>query len=273
MKEKLLQAFSNLAESLIAAAPKVAIGLVLVLAGWLVAKLVEVGLRFALTRIKFDDLMKKAGLDTTLQRIGIRRELETFIPRLVYFLVLFLLARTASDALGLAAISGAIGAFFSYLPNIIAALLLLVLGSAVAQFAGDAVTQSAASSGIDFAPALGRLVSGVIMFVCAMMAIAQLKIDTDIIRIVTSFVLGGAALAFGLSFGLGTRDIVRNIAAGFYARKVLAIGRPIEISGQRGVLVAITPTHAILESGATQIAVANSSLLDSVSRQDPPAAE
>lgn len=271
MKEKLLAAFGNLAESMISAAPKVAIGIVLVLAGWLVAKLIEIALRFALTRIKFDDLMKKAGLDRTLQRIGVRRELESFIPRLVYFLVLFLLARTAADALGLVAISGAIGAFFSYLPNIVAALLLLVLGSAVAQFAGDAVTQSAASSGIDFAPALGRLVSGVIMFVCAMMAIAQLKIDTDIIRIVTSFVLGGAALAFGLSFGLGTRDIVRNIVAGFYARKVFAVGRPLEIAGQRGTLVAITPTHAVLESGAAQITVANSALLDNVARQEPAA--
>ena len=52
------------------------------------------------------------------------------------------------------------------------------------------------------------------------------KIDTDIVRIVTSLILGAGALAFGLSFGFGTRNIVRNIAAGFYARKILVIGRP-----------------------------------------------
>lgn len=121
------------------------------------------------------------------------------IPRLVYFLVLMLLAQTAVEALGLVAIGNAIDSFFGYLPNIVAAMLLLLLGSTVGQFAGQTVAQSAESSGLDFAPALGRFVSAAILFVCAMMAIAQLKIDTEIVRIVTTLVLGGAALAFGLS--------------------------------------------------------------------------
>jgi small-conductance mechanosensitive channel len=177
------------------------------------------------------------------------------------------LAKTATDALGLVAISNAIGAFFSYLPNIVAALLLLILGSTVAQFAGQMVTQSAESSGIDFAPSLGKLVSSLILFVVAMMAIAQLKIDTDMVRIVTSFILGGAAVAFGLAFGLGTRDIVRNMVAGFYARKFLEVGKNLEIAGQRGVLRAITATHTILESEGQDISISNSTFLDQVSKQ------
>lgn len=206
-------------------------------------------------------------MDKTLQRIGLRQQLNLFIPRLVYFLVLFLLAKTASDALGLVAISNSIGAFFGYLPNIVAALLLLILGSTVGQFAGQMVAQSAESSGIDFAPSLGKLVSGLILFVLAMMAVAQLKIDTEMVRIVTSFVLGGAAIAFGLWFGLGTRDIIRNMVAGFYARKFLEVGKNLEIAGQQGVLRAVTATHAILESEGRDISVSNSTFLDQVSKQ------
>jgi len=100
-----------------------------------------------------------------------------------------------------------------------------------------------------------------------MMAIAQLKIDTDMGRIVTSFILGGAAVAFGLSFGMGTRDIIRNMVAGFYARKFLEVGKNLEIAGQRGVLRAITATHAILESEGQDISVSNSTFLDQVSKQ------
>jgi Mechanosensitive ion channel len=100
-----------------------------------------------------------------------------------------------------------------------------------------------------------------------MMAVAQLKIDTEIVRIITSFVLGGAALAFGISFGFGTRDIVRNITAGFYARKILTVGKPLEVSGQQGVLVAITATHAILRQDGVETAVSNSTFLDHVTRQ------
>ncbi len=266
MKEKLVQAFGNLADSVIVAAPKVVVGILLVILGFAVAKLIEVVLRYMLTRVRFDSLMEKAGIDKALQRIGLRQQLNIFIPRLVYFLVLFVLAKTAADALGLIAISGAIGAFFSYLPNIIAALLLVILGSSLGQFAGEMVTQSARSSGIDFAPSLGKLVASLIIFVFSMMAIAQLKIDTDIVRIVTSFILGGAALAFGISFGLGTRDIIRNITAGFYTRKFLRIGRQVEILGQQGILTEINATHTILRSEDSEISVSNATFLNTVAQ-------
>jgi small-conductance mechanosensitive channel len=265
--QKLAQAFQGLLDSIIAAAPKVAVGLMLVVLGFLVAKAIEVVLRFVLTRVRFDSLMEKAGIDKMLQRVGVRQQLNLFLPRLVYFLTLFILAKTAADAMGLLAISDAIGAFFAYLPNIVAALLLLILGTSLAQFAGNTVTEAARNAGIDFAPSLGKLVSGLIVFVVSMMAIAQLKIDTNIVRIVTSFILGGAALAFGISFGLGTRDIVRNITAGFYLRKFLEIGRPLEIAGQSGTLKGITATHTLLEDDAREISVANSTFLEQPAKQ------
>jgi small-conductance mechanosensitive channel len=113
------------------------------------------------------------------------------------------------------------------------------------------------------------------MFVVGMMAIAQLQIDTNMVRIVTSFILGGGALAFGLAFGLGTRDVVRNITAGFYLRKQLLVGEQVEIAGQTGILRSITATHIVLEGeNATEITVANATFLDQVAKQivRPPAA-
>jgi hypothetical protein len=268
MKEKLVEAFANLGNSVIAALPKVAVGILLVVLGLLVAKFIEVVLRTMLVRLRFDTLMEKAGIDKALQRIGLRQQLNLFLPKLAYFLVLFLLAKTASDALGLGAISNAIGAFFAYLPNIIAALLLLVLGTTVGQFAGQTVTQAAESAGIDSAAALGKLVSALIVFIVAMMAIGQLKIDTEMVRIVTSFFLGAGALAFGLAFGLGTRDVVCNIVTGFYARKILVVGKNLEVGGQSGVLTAVTSTHAILDCDGEDIIIANSRFLELTSKQE-----
>jgi small-conductance mechanosensitive channel len=266
LTQKLLQAFSNLADSVVVAAPKVLVGILLIIAGFAAAKLIEIVLRYILTRVRFDSLMEKAGIDRALYRIGLRQQLNHFIPRLVYFLVLILLAKTAADGLGLIAISSAIGAFFSYLPNIVAALLLMILGTSLGQFAGEMVTQSAQSSGVDFAPSLGKLVSGLIIFVVSMMAIAQLRIDTDMVRIVTSFVLGGAALAFGISFGFGTRDVIQNVTAGFYLRKFLKIGKELEIRGQRGLLREINATHTILQSEGGDVSVSNSSFLRHVAK-------
>jgi small-conductance mechanosensitive channel len=267
MEKKLLDAFEGLGKSVITALPKVGVGILLVILALVLAKVAEVILRAILVRMRFDSLIGKAGIDKTLQRIGLRQPLTTFLPRLAYFLILFVLAQTASDALGLVAISNAIGAFFAYLPNIVAALLLLILGTTVGQFAGQMVTQAAETSGIDSASALGKLVSAMIMFIVAMMAIGQLKIDTEMVRIVTSFLLGAGALAFGLAFGLGTREIVRNIVAGFYTRKFLAVGKGLEIGGQNGVLTAITATHTILSSEGQDIMVANATFLEQTSKQ------
>ena len=267
MKEKLIQAFGGLLDSTIALAPKVVLGLVLMVVGLVAAKMLEIGLRFAMRRVHFDKLIGKIGLDQMLQKLGILQELSIFIPRFVYFLVLFILAQTSADALGLVAISSAISAFFGYLPNMVAAVLLIIVGGALGQFFGRYGHPSAESSGIDSAPALGRVVSGGVFFICAMMAISQLKIDTGIVRIVTSLVLGGAALAFGLAFGLGTREIVSNIAAGYYARKVFEVGMPLEVLGHRGTLKSITATHVILESEGHEVSLANSTFLSHVAKQ------
>lgn len=109
--------------------------------------------------------------------------------------------------------------------------------------------------------------SSLILFICAMMAIAQLKIDTDIVRTVTSFILGGAALAFGLSFGLGSREVVRNLTAGFYLRKLLLIGKEVEIAGHQGVLKAVTATQVILEAQGRDTAISNETFLYQIAKQ------
>lgn len=267
MEERLLQAFAGLGNSVVTAAPKVAVGILLVILSLIVAKLVEIALRSMLVRVHFDGAIEKIGIEQALHRIGFRQKMSLFLPRLIYFLIIFLLAKTASDAFGLIAVSNAIGAFFSYLPNIIAALLLLILGSTVGQFAGQMVTQAAESSGIDFAPSLGKLVSALIIFIVAMMAIGQLKIDTQMVRLVTAFVLGAGALAFGLAFGLGTRDIVRNIVVGFYTRKFFSVGKRLEVAGQSGVLTAVTATHTILDSEGHDVMIANTTFLEQTSKQ------
>jgi hypothetical protein len=267
MEKNLLDAFAALGNSIALAIPKIAVGILLIILGLVVAKLVEVALRTILIRVRFDSLMERASVAEALRRIGLRQQLSILLPNLGYFLVIVLLAKTASDALGLNAISDAIGSLLSYIPNVLAALVLLILGTTVGQFAGQVVTQGAEASRLDSAPALGKLVSVLIIFLASMMAIGQLKIDTEIVRILTCFVLGAAALGFGLAFGLGTWDVVRNIATGFYTRKFLAIGKNLTIAGQSGILTAITPTHTVLNSQGYEILVANARFLEQTSTQ------
>ena len=139
----------------------------------------------------------------------------------------------------------------------------MLAGTAAARYAGGAVRDAAENSGIDLAGTLGGLASGLILFVAGIMALSQLKIDTDMIRIVTICTLGGIALAFGLSLGLGSRDVTRNMIAGFYARKLVQPGDRITMGAHTGTLVTITPIQAVIETpDATHVAVSNSVFLE-----------
>lgn len=267
VRDQFMATYQGVIDSLIAWTPRVLLAIVLFVAAFVVAKVVERILRTVMTRLRFDSLIEKVGIDQAIQRIGVRESLNQVVPRIVYYLLLILFAKTAADSMGLAAISDAIGSFMAYLPNIVAAILILVLGSTAAQFAGRAVTEAATNTGIEFGASLGSLVSGVLMFVLGIMAISQLQIDTEIIRVVTSAVLAGMALAFGLAFGLGSRDVTRNILAGFYARKTFEIGREMEVLGEKGELKTITPTQTLLQQGDRVVAVANSVFLDEVIKQ------
>jgi hypothetical protein len=269
--EQLSTIYHNAVTTTLEAVPRVLGGLLTILVLILAAKLVERILRTILTGLRFDSLLQQAGIDKTLHRIGLRQSINVVLPRLVYLLLLCLIARIGADLLGLQAVSDAFTAFFAYLPNIVAAVLLLVVGSAAGQFAGGMVTAAAREANIDFARPLGSLVGALIMFVVGIMALAQLKINTEIIHIVTVCTLSALTLAFGLSFGLGTRTLTRDVIAGFYARKLFQPGDDLEVAGVRGTLRVIAATQAVLDADSHMITIANTTLLRSIVRAQPPA--
>lgn len=268
--QQLTDAWNGLLTSVIQWTPRVVVGVILAIVAILVARIVARMLRSFLRKIDLDGLLGRIGAHDALGRLGVSQSLNDLTPRVVYYLLLILFVRTASDAMGLVAISSAIGTFMAYLPNVLAAVLIVILGSAAAGAASNVVARGAANSGIEFAGSLGTLVGALVMTVVAIMAIGQLRVDTEIVRLVVSGILAGLVLALGLSFGLGSREITRNILAGFYARKTFEIGAEVEVGGESGVLSAITPTQTLLERDGQTIAVANSAFLETVAKQRTP---
>lgn len=267
IRQSVVEVLGAFVQTLIGMIPKAITGLVVLLLGLAIAKIVQRMIRLSLTRMKFDELIARIGADRLLTSLGMRGSPARGIARAVYYLLVILFVQATAAILGLDAVTDAIAAFFGYLPSLVAALLIVFLGNAVGQFARKAVEESGRESGLDYAPALGRAVSAVIGFVVAIMAIAQLGIDTEMIRTIVVVTLAGGSLAFALSFGLGSRDITHNIVAGFYVRKVFEVGEPVELEGARGTLEAVTATQTLLDDQGTTVAVPNRVMLDKAVRQ------
>ncbi len=259
--------YSSLAGAVAEFLPRILTALVVILVGLLLAKLIARAVRTGFARLKVDDLLERVGVTGLLARLGLQDPPGAVLGKFLYYLIVLMFIKSASDAVGLLAVSGAITAFFAYLPNIVAALILFMIGVLAAQFISGAVTRSARDAGVEFAPALGRIASAAVIFIVSFMAVTQLKIHTDVIRMVVQITLAGAALAFALSFGLGARDATRNLLAGFYARRIFKIGQPISVAGHQGELAGITAQVVIIAVEGRLLTLPNSVFLDEAVRQ------
>ncbi len=268
LKKTVLDVLTSLSDSFAAFLPRAVTALIIFLIGLVVAKLVARLIRTSFERLKVDDLLEKVGMTDILQKFGMREAPGFLLSRLVFYLLLLLFTQSAAQAVGLTAVDNSISAFFSYLPHFLAAAIVLFIGMLVAQFAGGAVTRSARDSGIDFAHILGRIVSSLIIFMAGLMAVTQLKIDAEIVHSVVLILLAGATLALALTFGLGTREITRNLVAGFYARKLFAVGESIEVQGVRGSLSGVTPLLVVIETANGLTTLPNAIFLEDVTRQE-----
>jgi hypothetical protein len=263
----LLRILDNMVNAVSEFVPRALTALLIILLGWLIAKGAERGISSAFSRLKLDVFLDKVGLAPSLQKLGLKSPPGRVLARAAYYLLLIFFFQNAAQAAGLLTIAAAIGSFFSYLPNLLAAVLVLFLGIVIAQFLGRTITQSATDAGIDYAALLGRIVSGLVLFVMIIMAITQLEFDTQVVISVVLVLLSGFSLALALSFGLGTRDITRNIVAGFYARKLFRSGEEVDIGGERGILVSILPIQTLIKKDDQTLAIPNRVFLDEVIKQ------
>lgn len=260
--EQVRQILEGMWTSLVASIPRIIVGLLVALLALVVASIAERMLRAVMTRLRFDDLIRRSGVDQWIHRAGIRRPLDDVIPRLVFFVLLFLFAREGAEALGLVALSEGIASVMAFLPNLISAFLIVLIGGALARVAGTGVAASLRGVGIEFGTALGRLVTGAIAFIVAVTALAELQVDTVLVRNVAQLLVAGACLAAALSFGLGSRDVTRNVLAGFYARRILRVGQRVEVAGHQGVVEALTPTQVHLREGDRTVILHNAVFLE-----------
>jgi len=268
-----MQVLQQLGTGAVNFAPRLITALILALIGWLIARLLQLVLSQVLHRVGADGALERAGLMESFRRLGVRGPMRRVVPAMVFWLALLIFLQSAAEMVGLAQISAGITGFFAFLPNLFSALVIIVLGNAFGQFIGRAVTGYARESGVAFARSLGSAIAGFTLFVVAIVALGQLHVDTRILNILTIVIFSGAALAFGLTFGLGTRDTTRNLIAGFYARRLFGAGQRVEIAGQRGTLRAISAMQTLLDADGETIAVPNTTFLEQVVRRqdDAPA--
>jgi len=196
--------------------PRLAAALGILMVGFAIAKMIERGTDLALRRIGFDRWMQEGGVTEALDRAGTSLDPSTVIAKLAFWTVMLLVILLGANALGIAAVSTLFAELLNYIPSVISAVLVLVLGVLLGEFVKDLVLASTGT--LRAAANLARVAKAAIILLASFMALDQLEIAQDIVLVFFIAVVGAAALAAGIAFGLGGRDIAAEIARDYYER-------------------------------------------------------
>ncbi len=243
--------------------PNLFVALILVLLGFVVAKLLDTLLSKLLGKLGLDRLMAGTGLTKLLSRAGIQVPVSALIGKIVYWFVLLIFMVSAAESLGLERVSSTLDTLAHYLPKVFAAALVLLAGVLLAQLVSGMVRGAAEGVGLEYANGLGRIAQMLVIIISISVAIGQLEIKTDLLNNIIAIVLISVGLAVALALGLGSRDIAGQIIAGIYVRELYEVGQQVKIGEVEGQIEEIgTVKTCVLTEEGELVSIANRILLE-----------
>jgi hypothetical protein len=187
--------------------------LVILLIGWLIASGIARAVTFLLRKVGFDRIGDRIGLSRLLAQSNIKTDAADVLGRIVYWFLFLIFLVPAVNALGLTTVSDLLGRVVGYLPNVFVAILVLFLGTLAATLVADIVRGATSSARVGNPNLLANIARIAILGFVALVALEQLQIATSLLNILFTAIVGAAALAAGLAFGLGGQDTARRYLA------------------------------------------------------------
>lgn len=200
------------------AIPKIIGFIVIVIVGWFIASLIAKGIAAILRAVRFNDLAQKSGFAGFVAKMGTGTDSSGLIAAVAKWFIRLIALVVAFDALGLPAVSDVLRQLLLWLPNVVVALVVLVIGGLAANALGNIVRAAASEGGLGNPNFLAKVASGLIWAFAIVVAVNQIGIATTLINTLFMAVVGAMALALGLAFGLGGRDTAAEIVRRWYGK-------------------------------------------------------
>ncbi len=199
--------------------PRLAVALVVIVGGWLIAKAFRLGVVKALRALNFHVLTERAGIDGFLQQGGTDKDATALIGWLAYIAVILGSLIVAFNGLGLTQVTDLLGRVLLFVPRLLVALVVLVFGSYFARFVRGVVSGYCRGAGISDGELLGRLMQYGVMGFVLLLAIDYLDIGGGLIQQTFLILLSGVVIALALAFGLGGRDHAAALLERWFPRR------------------------------------------------------
>lgn len=200
----------------LAAIPRIVGFLVILVIGWFIAGLLAAGVAALLRAIKFNDLAQSSGLSGFIRNMGVRKDASGMLADIVKWFVRLIVLVVAFDALGLPAVSEVLQQFLLWIPNLVVAMVVLVIAGLAANTLGNLVRGSTASAGFTNPDLLASIARVAVWAFGIVVAVNQIGVAQELVNTLFMGFIGALALAAGLAFGLGGRETAAQIVDGWY---------------------------------------------------------
>jgi len=239
--------------------PRLGGALLLLLIGVLLARVFARLLRRGLRMAGLDSTSERWGVADVLERAGLGRSLAHVLAVALRISLTVVVVFAALSLLGLQFLSRSLNEGVLFLPKVLAALALVLIGVVLAGFVRERVDRTATQW--DLPIPLGPVFQGVVLAIFIITAAAQLTVSIALLMVLVAVLLAAVAAPFALAFGLGGRDVARSLSAGRYVRSAFNEGQVIRVDGIRGTVERIEPSATVLRTEGETIRVPNHVLI------------
>jgi hypothetical protein len=200
----------------LASIPKIIAFVLILLIGWFVAKLIASGIALVLRKVHFNTMAERSGLSGFINNMGVRCDAAGFLGETAKWFVRLLALIVAFDALGLPAVSQVLHQLLLWIPNLVVALVVLVIAGLVANWLSALVRGATAQAGFSNPNFVASVASAAVWGFGIIIAVNQIGVAATLVNTLFMGLVGALALALGLSFGLGGRDTAGEIVREWY---------------------------------------------------------
>jgi hypothetical protein len=186
--------------------PKLLAVLVMVLAGWILARILRAGVKRGLDAVGFGRIAERSGLEALVKQGGVDLSLAGIIAGTTYWLVLLVVAVSAASSLGLDSLASLANKLVLFLPKIVVAVLIMVFGTLFARVVNRIVFAWLNNAKFPGALTVSTGSEYAVQIFALFLALEQVEIGTTLLTVAFTIVFGGLVLALALAFGFGGRE-------------------------------------------------------------------
>ena len=234
----------------------------LLLLGWLIAKFCRGLTRRVLGWSGFERAIERSRVNETIRTLGISTSIGEVTGHIVFWIIFLIFIVSASEVVGLSVVLRTLNRLILYVPNIIAAIAVIVLTLFVARFVKDLIAVGLGQISLIYAQPLARGLELLIIILGLVVAMTQLGFNIGVLMANITLFIGGFVAIVVLSLGLGARSVVQNILAAYYVRQLFREDQEVVLVGGRGKIKQIHSQGVIMETDEGEIMVPNHKIIE-----------